>query len=138
MISMKLRGNWIFLYNVSKKVIICFMMENKQEVASMRKKYVIRILALLSVISLFFNLMLPKANAEVMTHEKYEMNWSRSKSLNKLIQTELIKTANGKIAYCLTYGLKSPNGEDLPEMSKTNDIVYRVLLNGYPQKVLLN
>ncbi|PFV10484.1 TQXA domain-containing protein [Bacillus cereus] len=100
----------------------------------MRKKYVIRILALLSVISLFFNLMLPKANAEVMTHEKYEMNWSRSKSLNKLIQTELIKTANGKIAYCLTYGLKSPNGEDLPEMSKTNDIVYRVLLNGYPQK----
>ncbi|NKW95913.1 VaFE repeat-containing surface-anchored protein [Bacillus toyonensis] len=100
----------------------------------MGKKYVIRILALLSVISLFFNLMLPKANAEVMTHEKYEMNWSRSKSLNKLIQTELIKTANGKIAYCLTYGLKSPNGEDLPEMSKTNDIVYRVLLNGYPQK----
>ncbi|KIV72281.1 Cell wall surface anchor family protein [Bacillus mycoides] len=100
----------------------------------MGKKYVIRILALLSVISLFFNLMLPKAYAEVMTHEKYEMNWSRSKSLNKLIQTELIKTANGKIAYCLTYGLKSPNGEDLPEMSKTNDIVYRVLLNGYPQK----
>ncbi|SEB22604.1 VaFE repeat-containing surface-anchored protein [Bacillus nitratireducens] len=100
----------------------------------MGKKYVIRILALLSVISLFFNLMLPKANAEVMTHEKYEVKWSYSKPLKKLIQTELIKTANGKIAYCLTYGLKSPNGEDLPEMSKTNDIVYRVLLNGYPQK----
>lgn len=31
----------------------------------MGRKYVIRILALLSVISLFFNLMLPKASAEI-------------------------------------------------------------------------
>ncbi|WP_371411550.1 VaFE repeat-containing surface-anchored protein, partial [Bacillus wiedmannii] len=36
----------------------------------MGKKYVIRILALLSVVALFFNLMLPKANAEVMANEK--------------------------------------------------------------------
>ncbi|SDY99863.1 VaFE repeat-containing surface-anchored protein, partial [Bacillus sp. 166amftsu] len=33
-------------------------------------KYVIRILALLSVVALFFNLMLSKANAEVMENEK--------------------------------------------------------------------
>ncbi|WP_026591948.1 VaFE repeat-containing surface-anchored protein [Bacillus sp. UNC437CL72CviS29] len=36
----------------------------------MGEKYVIRILALLSVVSLFFNLMLPKANAEVIANEK--------------------------------------------------------------------
>ncbi|OQR53465.1 VaFE repeat-containing surface-anchored protein [Bacillus sp. CDB3] len=100
----------------------------------MGKKYVIRILALLSVISLFFNLMLPKANAEVMTHEKYAMDWSYSNQLGKHIRTELIKAANGQIAYCLTFGLKSPDGQDLPEIGKTDNIVYRVLLNGYPQK----
>ncbi|OUB44767.1 adhesin, partial [Bacillus thuringiensis serovar iberica] len=44
------------------------------------------------------------------------------------------KNASGQIAYCLVYGLKSPNGQDLPESGRTNDIVYRVLLNGYPQK----
>ncbi|WP_431603234.1 SpaA isopeptide-forming pilin-related protein [Bacillus albus] len=62
------------------------------------------------------------------------MDWSYSKQLEKHIRTELIKTTNGQIAYCLTHGLKSPNGEDLPEMGKTDNIVYRVLLNGYPQK----
>ncbi|MED1107693.1 VaFE repeat-containing surface-anchored protein [Bacillus paramycoides] len=100
----------------------------------MGKKYVIRILALLSVISLFFNLMLPKANAEVMTHEKYAMDWSYSNQIGKHIRTELIKAANGQIAYCLTLGLKSPDGQDLPEMGKTDNTVYRVLMNGYPQK----
>jgi TQXA domain-containing protein len=45
-----------------------------------------------------------------------------------------LKNANGQIAYCLTYGKLSPNGNDLPEMGRTDDIVYRVLLNGYPQK----
>ncbi|WP_000962944.1 thioester domain-containing protein, partial [Bacillus thuringiensis] len=37
-------------------------------------------------------------------------------------------------AYCLVYGLKSPNGEDLPEAGKADDVSYRVLMNGYPQK----
>ncbi|PES06907.1 adhesin, partial [Bacillus anthracis] len=37
-------------------------------------------------------------------------------------------------AYCLTYGLRSPGGEDLPEMGRTDNVVYKVLLNGYPQK----
>ncbi|MBY0599809.1 SpaA isopeptide-forming pilin-related protein [Bacillus bingmayongensis] len=100
----------------------------------MGKKFVVRILALLSVLSLVFNLMLPKASAEVMSHEKYAMNWSYSNQLGKYIRTEVIKTANGQIAYCLTLGLKSPSGQDLPEMGKTDNIVYRVLLNGYPQK----
>ncbi|QDZ76826.1 VaFE repeat-containing surface-anchored protein [Bacillus cereus] len=100
----------------------------------MGKKYVFRMLALLSVLTLFFNLMIPKVNAEVMTHEKYTMDWSYSNQLGKPIKTELIKAANDQIAYCLTLGLKSPDGQDLPEMGKTDNIVYRVLLNGYPQK----
>lgn len=52
----------------------------------------------------------------------------------KDLRTELLKNANGQIAYCLTYGKLSPKGNDLPEMERTDDIVYRVLLNGYPQK----
>ncbi|EEK61110.1 hypothetical protein bcere0005_31540 [Bacillus cereus 172560W] len=69
-----------------------------------------------------------------MTHEKYSMDWSYSNSLGKYIRTEMIKNSSGQIAYCLTLGLKSPNGEDLPEMGKTDNVVYRVLLNGFPQK----
>ena len=30
--------------------------------------------------------------------------------------------------------MKSPSGQDLPEMGKVDINVYRVLLNGYPQK----
>ncbi|MED1384431.1 SpaA isopeptide-forming pilin-related protein, partial [Bacillus mycoides] len=52
----------------------------------------------------------------------------------KNVRTELLKNASGQIAYCLVYGLKSPNGTDLPEVGRTDDVVYRVLLNGYPQK----
>ncbi|OJD43507.1 collagen-binding protein [Bacillus sp. 4048] len=100
----------------------------------MGRRVVKRVFALLSVLALFFNVFLPKANAEVMTHEKYSMNWSYSNSLGKDIRTEIIKNSSGQIAYCLTLGLKSPNGEDLPEMGKTDNVVYRVLLNGFPQK----
>ncbi|PEP71786.1 TQXA domain-containing protein [Bacillus wiedmannii] len=100
----------------------------------MGRRVVKRVFALLSVLALFFNVFLPKANAEVMTHEKYSMNWSYSNSLGKYIRTEIIKNSSGQIAYCLTLGLKSPNGEDLPEMGKTDNVVYRVLLNGFPQK----
>ena len=90
----------------------------------MGKRVVKRVFALLSVLALFFNVFLPKANAEVMTHEKYSMNWSYSNSLGKDIRTEIIKNSSGQIAYYLTLGLKSPNGEDLPEMGKTDNVVY--------------
>ncbi|MDM5157172.1 thioester domain-containing protein [Bacillus sp. DX1.1] len=94
------------------------------------------LIALLSVLFVFVNLLFPmqKAWAEVMDHTKYQMDWSYSKSLKKPIRTELIKTADGKIAYCLDVFLKSPSGQDLPEMGKVDIGVYRVLLNGYPQK----
>lgn len=61
------------------------------------------LIALLSVLFVFVNLLFPmqKAWAEVMDHTKYQMDWSYSKSLKKPIRTELIKTADGKIAYCL-------------------------------------
>lgn len=92
--------------------------------------------ALVCALFIITNLVFPlaKASAEVMDHAKYQMDWSYSKSLNKPIRTELIKTADGKIAYCLSVHLKSPSGEDLPEIGKTDVEVYRVLLNGYPQK----
>lgn len=95
--------------------------------------------ALLLVMSVFLLLMsffipLNKANAGVINHEKYEMKWAYSPQYGKDVRTELLKNASGQIAYCLVYGLKSPNGQDLPESGRTNDIVYRVLLNGYPQK----
>lgn len=95
--------------------------------------------ALLLVMSVFLLLMsffipLNKASAEVINHEKYNMDWAYSPQYGKDVRTELLKNASGQIAYCLVYGLKSPNGQDLPESGRTNDIVYRVLLNGYPQK----
>lgn len=86
----------------------------------------------LSVLFVLFPLQ--KAFAEVMDHTKYQMDWSYSKSKKKPIRTELIKTADGKIAFCLNVDLKSPSGQDLPEMGKVDINVYRVLLNGYPQK----
>ncbi|PEB42296.1 VaFE repeat-containing surface-anchored protein [Bacillus pseudomycoides] len=94
------------------------------------------VFSIVTIFMLMFSMIFPhsKANAEVMDREIYKMDWSYSNQLGKEIRTELIKTANGQIAYCLTHGLKSPNGHDLPEMGKTDDIVYRVLLNGYPQK----
>ncbi|MGG3674867.1 VaFE repeat-containing surface-anchored protein [Bacillus nitratireducens] len=100
----------------------------------MGKRVIIRVFTLLSVLALCLNVFLPRASAEVMTHEKYSMDWSYSNSLGKYIRTEIIKNSSGQIAYCLTLGLKSPNGEDLPEMGKTDNVVYRVLLNGFPQK----
>lgn len=50
------------------------------------------------------------------------------------MRTELLKNTSGQIAYCMVYGKKSPDGQDLPEIGRTDDVVYRVLLNGYPQK----
>ncbi|PGS94818.1 VaFE repeat-containing surface-anchored protein [Bacillus cereus] len=100
----------------------------------MGKRVILRVFTLLSVLALFLNVFLPRASAEVMTHEKYSMDWSYSNSLGKHIRTEIIKNSSSQIAYCLTLGLKSPNGEDLPEMGKTDNVVYRVLLNGFPQK----
>ncbi|WP_242475763.1 SpaA isopeptide-forming pilin-related protein [Bacillus cereus group sp. N6] len=84
----------------------------------------------------FISVLIPmkSASAEVIHRENYEMNWAYSPQYGKNVRTELLKNASGQIAYCLVYGLKSPNGTDLPEVGRTDDVVYRVLLNGYPQK----
>ncbi|WP_186314987.1 VaFE repeat-containing surface-anchored protein [Bacillus thuringiensis] len=104
----------------------------------MTKYFVSRkpIAVLMSLCMLFLSFLIPfqSARAEVIMHEKYEMKWAYSSFYGKEVRTELLKNASGQIAYCLTYGKKSPSGEDLPEIGRTDDVVYRVLLHGYPQK----
>ncbi|MCQ6341057.1 VaFE repeat-containing surface-anchored protein [Bacillus cereus] len=91
---------------------------------------------LMSICMFFSSVLIPlkSAGAEVIHREKYEIAWAYSPQYGKDVRTELLKNANGHIAYCLVYGKKSPDGQDLPEIGRTDDVVYRVLLNGYPQK----
>ncbi|MCQ6530453.1 SpaA isopeptide-forming pilin-related protein [Bacillus mycoides] len=100
----------------------------------MQKKRLVKWLSVLSVLIMFLGISVPQVKAEVMHREKYQMNWSYSKSKDREMKTELITTDSRKIGYCLVPDLPSPNGEDVPEMGKTTDQVYRVLLHGYPQK----
>ncbi|EJQ99281.1 TQXA domain-containing protein [Bacillus cereus MSX-A1] len=94
------------------------------------------LLITMSTLLVAINFLFPftKVSAEVIQHEQYKMDWSYSHQYGKDVRTELLKNSNGQIAYCLTYGLRSPNGEDLPEVGRTNNVVYRILMNGYPQK----
>ncbi|WP_144572316.1 thioester domain-containing protein [Bacillus paramycoides] len=100
----------------------------------MERKMIGKWFSFLSALIILLGIGMPQVKAEVMNRETYEMDWSYSKAKDREIKTEIIKTASGSIAYCLTPDLRSPNGDDLPEMGKTSDAVYRVLLNGYPQK----
>ncbi|WIY58842.1 SpaA isopeptide-forming pilin-related protein [Bacillus arachidis] len=101
----------------------------------LKRSYQMLLIAM-SMLLVVLNFVFPltKASAEVINREEYEMKWSYSPMYGKELRTELLKNTNGQIAYCLTYGKLSPNGNDLPEMGRTDNIVYRVLLNGYPQK----
>ncbi|HDR5268933.1 TQXA domain-containing protein [Bacillus thuringiensis] len=94
------------------------------------------LLITMSTLLVAINFLFPftKVSAEVIQREQYKLGWSYSHQYGKDIRTELLKNSNGQIAYCLTYGLRSPNGEDLPEVGRTDNVVYRVLMNGYPQK----
>ncbi|MGG3043099.1 SpaA isopeptide-forming pilin-related protein [Bacillus anthracis] len=94
------------------------------------------LLITMSTLLVAINFLFPftKVSAEVIQREQYKMDWSYSHQYGKDVRTELLKNSNGQIAYCLTYGLRSPNGEDLPEVGRTDNVVYRVLMNGYPQK----
>ncbi|PFX44938.1 thioester domain-containing protein [Bacillus pseudomycoides] len=101
----------------------------------LKRSYQMLLIAM-SMLLVVLNFVFPltKASAEVINRERYEMKWSYSPMYGKELRTELLKNTNGQIAYCLTYGKLSPNGNDLPEMGRTDNIVYRVILNGYPQK----
>lgn len=94
------------------------------------------LLITMSTLLVALNFLFPftKVSAEVIQREQYKMDWSYSHQYGKEVRTELLKNSNGQIAYCLTYGLRSPNGEDLSEVGRTDNVVYRVLMNGYPQK----
>ena len=100
----------------------------------LKRSYQALLLVMSILLLMSFFIPLNQASAEVVNHEKYQMKWAYSPQFGKDIRTELLKNSKGQVAYCLVYGLKSPNGSDLPESGKTDDIVYRVLLNGYPQK----
>ncbi|EOQ05387.1 TQXA domain-containing protein [Bacillus cereus VDM021] len=102
----------------------------------MLKRWYQTLLIAMSMLLVVLNFVFPltKASAEVINRERYEMKWSYSPMYGKELRTELLKNTNGQIAYCLTYSKMSPNGNDLPEMGRTDNVVYRVLLNGYPQK----
>ncbi len=101
----------------------------------MKQSYKV-LVAVFGVLFVFANLLFPlqKAFAMVMDHTKYELDWTYSNVLKRKIQTDLIKTDDGKIVFCLNEPLLSPSGHDLPEMGNVDVGVYRVLLNGYPQK----
>lgn len=94
------------------------------------------LLLTMSVLLFVMSFLIPinTASAEVINREKYEMDWAYSPQYGKEVRTELLKNAGGQIAYCLSFGLNSPDGRDLPEQGRTDDIVYRVLVSGYPQK----
>ncbi|MCI4253042.1 Cys-Gln thioester bond-forming surface protein [Bacillus sp. CCB-MMP212] len=94
------------------------------------------LLITMSTLLVAINFLFPftKVSAEVIQREQYKMDWSYSHQYGKDVRTEPLKNSNGQIAYCLTYGLRSPNGEDLPEVGRTDNVVYRILMNGYPQK----
>lgn len=94
------------------------------------------LLITMSTLLVALNFLFPftKVSAEVIQREQYKMDWSYSHQYGKDVRTELLKNSNEQIAYCLTYGLRSPNGEHLPEVGRTDNVVYRVLMNGYPQK----
>ncbi|WP_144495778.1 SpaA isopeptide-forming pilin-related protein [Bacillus thuringiensis] len=94
------------------------------------------LLITMSTLLVAINFLFPftKVSAEVIQREQYKMDWSYSHQYGKDVRTELLKNSNGQIAYCLTYGLRSPNVEDLPEVGRTDNVVYRILMNGYPQK----
>ncbi|WP_051957285.1 SpaA isopeptide-forming pilin-related protein [Bacillus sp. UNC322MFChir4.1] len=100
----------------------------------MKQKMLAKWISMLSVLIILLGVSVPQAKAEVVHKEKYQIKWSYSKSKNREIIAGMLKGASGSIQYCLSLNLPSPNGQDLPEMGRATDAVYRVLLNGYPQK----
>lgn len=89
-----------------------------RELLVMLKRLYQMLLITMSTLLVALNFLFPftKANAEVIQRGQYKMDWGYSHQYGKDIRTELLKNSNGQIAYCLTYGLRSPNGEYLPEV----------------------
>lgn len=91
---------------------------------------------IISLIIILLGVSIPQAAAEIIHQEKFQMNWNyiKFKDTKVKIKADLLRTSSKDIAYCLSPDLNSPNGDDLPEIGRDNDFVYRVLLYGYPQK----
>ncbi|PIE92746.1 hypothetical protein CO726_24575 [Bacillus fungorum] len=114
------------------------MNRSEEMVGAVRNKKVFSIVfTIVSVFTLMFSMIFPqhKASAEVLNHEKYDnKGWVYSKHLKFFLQTDLIKLADGRIAYCLDERLSSPNGHDLEPIGRLSDEAYRVMAYGYPEK----
>ena len=54
----------------------------------------------------------------------------------KHLTSEYIKDASGRHAYCLDSEKHSPNGHPYTRMDRADDVTYRILKNGYPNKKL--
>ncbi|WP_242218047.1 SpaA isopeptide-forming pilin-related protein [Bacillus cereus group sp. BfR-BA-01380] len=100
----------------------------------MKQKMLAKWFSMLSVLIILLGVSVPQAKAEIVHKEKFQIQWSYSKLKHREIKTGTLKGASGSIEYCLSLNLPSPTGQDLPEMGRATDAVYRVLLNGYPQK----
>ncbi|MEH6891188.1 SpaA isopeptide-forming pilin-related protein [Bacillus sp. JJ864] len=95
------------------------------------------VFSIVSIFILMFSMVFPhsKASADVLTSEKYNnKGWVFSKHLGFFVETDLIRLADGRIAYCLDERLSSPNGNDLEPMGRLSDEAYRVMAYGYPEK----
>lgn len=54
----------------------------------------------------------------------------------KHLTSQYIKDASGRHVYCLDSEKKSPNGHPYTRLSRADDVTYRILKNGYPNKSL--
>ncbi len=102
----------------------------------MKRKVLTKWFGIISLIIMLLGVSIPQAAAEIIHQEKFQINWNhiKFKGAEVKIKADLLKTSSKDVAYCLSPDLNSPNGEELPEIGKENDFVYRVLLYGYPQK----
>ncbi len=102
----------------------------------MKRKMLTKWFGFLSLIIMLLGVSVPQAAAEIIQQEKFQMDWSfiKFRDGEVKIESDFLKTSQQDVAYCLSPKLDSPNGNDLPEIGKENDLVYRVLLYGYPQK----
>ncbi|MED1559403.1 SpaA isopeptide-forming pilin-related protein [Bacillus paramycoides] len=102
----------------------------------MKRRMLTKWFGIISLIIMLLGISIPHAAAEIIHQEKFQMNWNyiKFKGTEVKVKSDLLRTSSKDVAYCLSPELNSPNGDDLSEIGKEDDFVYRVLLYGYPQK----
>lgn len=102
----------------------------------MNRKMLTKWFGIISLIIMLLGVSMPQAAAEIIHQEKFQMNWNyiKFKGTEVKVKSDFLRTSSKDVAYCLSPELNSPNGDNLSEIGKEDDFVYRVLLYGYPQK----